>query len=439
MSPEQAAGRSEDQGVATDVYAMGAILFALLTGKPPFQADTVLQTLMHVMHRPAPLVRQLRSEIHGDLETIVTKCLEKTPAMRYASAEGLAEDLDRFYNGHPILAKPPSLPRRFQFWLGGIPLFSALVGTRHTEPSSSQRWAQRMFIATLGLILAGILFGGSAWRWFQDSHLPSRITIASGAPGGMYFDIAGKLSDRMQTGKGTQPSVLSTGGSYENLRQLQERHADVALMQESTIRTDQVSVVAPLFFEAIHLLVPKDSDIHRIEQLAGQKIVMGAKDSGTRQAALRLLKHFKLTEHEVEIVEGDWTQSELRDKGYVLIAVVKSEQSGMADLLARGDYRLLSIDTAPSILLTEPMFRMYEIEPGAYRGIVERPIITFSTTALLVVRKDAPSRLVEECLKAVYLDPPLAQGLISRDLAAGWQGLPYHEAARKFFDAPPSD
>lgn len=434
MSPEQAMGKSEDQGVATDVYSMGAILFALLTGRPPFQADSVMQTLLQVMQRPAPLVRQLRADIHGDLETIISKCLNKSPAMRYASAKELADDLDRFYNGHPIEAKPPSLPRRLQFWLGGIPLIAALTGVRQGEPSNSQRWAQRAIIATLALTLAGVFLGSSVKRWYQDTVLPSRIAIASGSPGGMYFDIAGKLSDRMQTGHKTQPSVISTGGSFENLRLLMDRQAQVALVQESTIRADQVAVVAPLFFEAIHVLVPKSSDIQQVEQLAGKSIVMGAKDSGTRQAALRLFKHFQLTEKDIDIVDGDWTQSSTRTPDRVLIAVVKQGQSGMMNLLSEGQYRLLSIDIPPSVLMSEPMFRLFEIETGSYGGIVEKPIKTLATTAMLVVPKDASSRLVDECLTAVYAEPLLTEGLISKDLAAVWQGLPYHEAARRFYE-----
>jgi TRAP transporter TAXI family solute receptor len=435
MSPEQAAGKSEDQGVATDVYSMGAILFALLTGRPPFQGDSIMQTLLHVMQRPAPSVRQLRSDVHGDLETIVSKCLEKSPAMRYPSAIALADDLDRFYHGHPIEAKPPSWPRKIRFWLSGIPLIAALSGTRHSDPSPSQAWAQRFLIASVAIILAAIVLGDSVRRWYQDVTLPSRITIASGAPGGMYFDIAGKLSDRIETSKKHRASVISTGGSFENLRLLMDRHAEVALIQESTIRADQVAVVAPLFYEAIHVLVPTSSDIERVQQLAGKAIVMGAKDSGTRQAALRLLKHFNLQESDIEIVEGDWTQADLRTPDHVLIAVVKSGQMGMMNLLSDGQYRLLSLDIAPSLLMSEPMFRLYEIEPGVYQGTSNQPIKTLATTAMLVVPKDASSRLVAECLDAVYADPPLTQGLITKEFASVWQGLPYHPAARKYFES----
>ncbi len=109
MSPEQASGNQDEQSPLTDVYAIGAILYALLVGKPPFQADSVMQTLMQVLHKPAPSVRSCRADVHPDLDTIVTKCLEKTPSRRYDSAKSLAEDLDRFYRGAPISARPPSV------------------------------------------------------------------------------------------------------------------------------------------------------------------------------------------------------------------------------------------------------------------------------------------------------------------------------------------
>lgn len=434
MSPEQAAGKNEDQGVATDVYAMGAILFALLTGKPPFQAETVLATMMQVMNRPAPSVQQLRSNVHADLDTIVGKCLEKQKTLRYASAKLLAEDLDRFLNGHPIEAKPPSLPRRARFWISNIPIIAALTGGKQVEPSRSQRIAQNVLIFTVGLILATLLFGNDARKWLVDSRLPSRITIASGTPGGMYYDIAGKISERMRTGSGGQPSVISTGGSLENLRQLLDRHADVALMQESTVRDDQVAVIAPLFYEAIHILVPIQSEIQHLEDLRGKKVVMGSKDSGTRQAAQRLLKDIP-----VEVIEGDWTQPSVRDLEQIMIAVVKSEQTGMAELLSKGKYRLLPIEDAAKITLTEPMFRVYEFREGAYLGTVPKATQTLATAALLVVRRDASSRLVEECLDAIYQDQPMVDGMIAKELAASWQGLPYHPAARKYFALNQSD
>jgi serine/threonine protein kinase len=116
MAPEQADGRVHEIGPATDVYALGAILYELLAGRPPFRAEAIVRVLDAVrFQKPAP-PRAGRPEVSRDLETVCLKCLEKEPAKRYASAAGLAADLGRVLAGEPIRVGAASRLQRLRDW-----------------------------------------------------------------------------------------------------------------------------------------------------------------------------------------------------------------------------------------------------------------------------------------------------------------------------------
>jgi serine/threonine-protein kinase len=135
LAPEQAAARGDEPAPATDVYGLGAVLYALLTGRPPFQAETLLDTLRQVMLQPPAPPRLLNPNIDRDLETVCLKCLEKGPGDRYASAEKVAEELGRYLVGEPIEARPPG-------WVQGL---SRELGKRREviEPLS---WSRMSFL-----------------------------------------------------------------------------------------------------------------------------------------------------------------------------------------------------------------------------------------------------------------------------------------------------
>ncbi len=128
MSPEQAQGVG-DVTAASDIYGLGALLFALATGRPPFQAATPLETIAQVVAAEPPRLRALNPSVPRDLETICLKCLEKSPGKRYATAAGLAADLDRFLEDRPILARPVGMIEKAYRWYHRRPVIGTLAAT----------------------------------------------------------------------------------------------------------------------------------------------------------------------------------------------------------------------------------------------------------------------------------------------------------------------
>ncbi|HEV3262915.1 MAG TPA: serine/threonine-protein kinase [Gemmataceae bacterium] len=186
MAPEQAAGKNRELGPACDVYSLGAVLYELLTGRPPFRSETPLDTLKHVLEQdPAP-PRLLNPKIDDDLETICLKCLEKDPHRRYDSADALANDLNRYLSGDSITARSFNMIDRltrtldrsqhdieFRGWGNLLLQFAGIVFLGHlfmfllmtTEWPKEIHWVVRVG----QFALMGLLF----WRFRARTLLPT--------------------------------------------------------------------------------------------------------------------------------------------------------------------------------------------------------------------------------------------------------------------------
>ena len=127
MSPEQATGSNAAVDEATDIYSLGATLYNTLTGRPPFQAATVLDTMQQVLSDPPIDLCKLNRAVDLDLETICLKCLQKEPSNRYRNVNALQQELQRYLDGKPILARPVSRVERTFRWCRRNPLTSTLI------------------------------------------------------------------------------------------------------------------------------------------------------------------------------------------------------------------------------------------------------------------------------------------------------------------------
>jgi thiol-disulfide isomerase/thioredoxin len=159
MAPEQAAGR-KDVSVAADVHGLGAVLYELLTGQAPFRAESHVDVLLQVLEHDAAAPRSVNRQVHPDLETVCLKCLRKDPVKRYASALELAEDLERWLAGEPILARRAGRLERAAKWARRRPAAAALLAVTA--------------LAALVLLVGGWWYNGRLQRALAASEASER-------------------------------------------------------------------------------------------------------------------------------------------------------------------------------------------------------------------------------------------------------------------------
>jgi TolB-like protein/tRNA A-37 threonylcarbamoyl transferase component Bud32 len=227
IAPEQVNGSEERLTPAADVYSLGAVLFHLLTGRPPFIGEHALKVIQQTTEKPAPKLRNLVRALDRDLETICAKCLERDPHARYRSAGELAEDLERWLRGHSIVARPVSPPVRLWRWSRRNPIFTGMAA----------------LLLTLGIAVGVLIWKGEVAP--ENGDAPPGIAVLpfeSLTPdkenaffaGGIYDGVSTKLA------KVADLKVISHNSvaKYRGARDTQEigRALNVAYLLKGSVR-----------------------------------------------------------------------------------------------------------------------------------------------------------------------------------------------------------
>jgi serine/threonine-protein kinase len=335
MAPEQVLGRRAVATTATDFYGLGAILYSLLTGGPPFRADTVVDTLVQVREsEPVPPSRA-NPKVDRDLATMCLKCLEKEPGRRYASAEALAEDLERWLAGEPIQAGPLGRTRRFWRWCRRKPGLASLtaaavvlaltltagIGWVVGERGSRQRVAEarvrealaaaapglqqgnphdtalieavQRAQAELGLGVVGPVLRDQAEQLRRDHKMLAQLENARfqhvAGSTKTLFDFAGadRLYAQAFKGYGLPVSVLDAEEAARRLRKSAIRTHLVAALDDWAFSKDKVHQGAGASLRALANLADDNPWRQRLREAAGRRDRATLRQLATAKVALR--------------------------------------------------------------------------------------------------------------------------------------------------------
>jgi TRAP transporter TAXI family solute receptor len=437
MAPEQAAGRRGEISPAVDVYSLGAILYEMLTGRPPFSGDSVVDIILDVIHKDPLPPRVLNPAVDRELESVCLKCLRKGPAERYASALEVAEEMRRYLEGRPVLAQPLSLTQRAAHWVRDVPMVSAILGRRVYAPSPWQVRSQWLALAFAMAALAALAV------WFSsEKPLPPQIRIASGGAGGMYYRASTALAEPLESVTERPVTVLETAGSYANRALLEQGAAEIALVQSEALTSRSLAVVTPLYYEMVLVVARDGRGIRHMADLEGRRVALGRHGSGMRSTALTILAHYGIDGETINGSQAPFSEL-LTDPDLDAAFVISGFDNEMLKrVLANPTIVLVPITEALEIADTEPSLKATRLTPTnapSYlrNKIPEGGMATLRTPAFLTVRADASPQLVRAALRAIYRDSDFVsrEQLIPLEQAARWPLLPLHPAAEDFFQA----
>lgn len=349
MAPEQAEGRTDEIGPAADVYALGALLYEALTGRPPFRGKSVVETLRMVVSDEPRSPRRLRPDVPRDLEAICLKCLEKDPRRRYATAEALADDLRDLAAGRPVTARPLTLAGRVGKWTRRHPVVTGLLVVAALTPAAVAGWEyykqqhERRRVAARAVEVAPqareILMrhcyechGGDARKTKEARNFlvmersslfdPKRKGVVPGHPGESRLIL--RIEDRTMPPESKELSLPGvTDAELAILRDWIAGGAPPFPPEDPANPTPPVVPYSPLAAEVKALFVARCYECHKVDDAGG---------------GIKVMNHRLLTTTRRVVIPGDPDGSEL----YQLL--VTDNDDTVMPPVTKGKHRLTSAE-----------------------------------------------------------------------------------------------
>lgn len=288
----------------------------------------------------------------------------------------------------------------------------------------------------------GLLVVASVLAWYLNRDtLPSKVKIATGAPGGLYNELGEMLSSAFEHNAERPLEVVSTAGSVENRNQLASQEVHAALLQGGAVSLEDLSIIAPLYADIVHVVVRRGRGIEKIEDLAERHVVLGPKESGMRMSAMTVLRHYRLEERIIDMEEHyflDLLSDDELDAAIVTTGILNRD---LDKLMRSGGFGLLPVPAASALETKDPFLYRTTIPHGLYHegpAVPSQEIETVATTTFLATHQDASDLIITELLRALYEEgiPQRFPNLIPHRRAIDASPIPIHSTARRYFNPP---
>jgi len=287
-------------------------------------------------------------------------------------------------------------------------------------------------------LMAAVLIISISLFYATRDAIPNRLVLFTGQPGGFYRQVGSHLTKAWEEATQRKLDVQSSSGSRENFQALSSAKADLALIQGGVEDLSELSIIAPLSHDLVHVIVRKDASIDRIQDLKGHTIAVGMPNSGMASSAEKLLQFYGLNEQNTQWTYRYFTQ--MKEDASIDAAVVTAGilNADLSLLLGSGDYRILPMEYAPAFCEKNAYFFPALIHKGLYRlgdDFLQEDIPTVATTALLVATKSISPKVIDQLLITLFeesggLDSPV---MLNAEEVREQQDLKLHPRAMQYF------